>query len=449
MHKNRVYDVFINGGGIVGCANAWALTFSNIENVIVAEKNREVALVNSNTESNAQTLHGGDTETNFVPEKALKMREAERLLGAFVEKFAPDAFRRLYKMALGVNKEEVLLLEKRYELLKEHYPGLRLLLREDIKKIEPILLEGREPNELVAALYRKDGYAIDYHRVALAFRREAEKSGKVEFVFGTKVKKIRKHGDIFEIETNNDTFLARSVIVSAGPYSLRYAKEFNAHDAKNSMAREYTILPVAGSFYKTKCLISGKIYPVQDPKFPFARAHADPAMHNPTEMRLGPTAKMVPMFERHHWMTVWDFLWSGLLSWRGIWSVIRLFRDPDMIRFVWKNFVYDIPVIGKKRFLETAKNIIPTLGYGDIEFVKGAGGIRPQLINMKTGELEMGTGKFIGDKCIFNITPSPGASDSLRNAVIDAKKTAEFLGSRFRFDEVRFNETLLGKERIK
>jgi len=87
--EGRVYDIAIIGGGVTGTAQAYVFTHfvKGISNVLLLEKNENVALVNSNTDSNAQTLHGGDTETNFSLEKALKMRDAECILGAFLEKY--------------------------------------------------------------------------------------------------------------------------------------------------------------------------------------------------------------------------------------------------------------------------------------------------------------------------------------------------------------------------
>lgn len=440
-----MYDVAGIGLGISGAASAYALGFTNIESAIFLEKNEDAALVNSNTASNAQTLHGGDTETNFSLKKALRMREAEKLIAAFLERFGDGAFRKLYKMALGVGEAEVELLRNRFKIFKPYYPTLELLERDDIKEIEPLLLERRSAEEPVAALYRKNGYAVDYYKLAKCFLREAAKSGKIEFYFETKVRNISRRRNLFEIHTNKGLIRSRVLITTAGPYSLLYAKSLGAVNAN-----DYTILPVAGSFYLAHIPLKGKIYTVQDPKFPFAAPHMDPDVNDPSLIRIGPTAKAIPLFERHHWLTIFDFMKSGVLSKEGLWALCKILADRDMIKFVAKNSFYDSPIFGKRSFLErAAKKIVPTLKTSDIAFAKGAGGIRPQLLNMKTSKLEMGTGKFIGTNSIFDVTPSPGASDSLRNAVINAKKCAEFLGSGFKFDEAKFNETLFGSAESK
>ena len=64
----------------------------------------------------------------------------------------------------------------------------------------------------------------------------------------------------------------------------------------------------------------------------------------------------------------------------------------------------------------------------ELKFAKGIGGTRPQIVNNTTRKLEMGEAKLTGEKIIFNITPSPGASTCLGNAYSDTSKIIEFLG---------------------
>lgn len=50
----------------------------------------------------------------------------------------------------------------------------------------------------------------------------------------------------------------------------------------------------------------------------------------------------------------------------------------------------------------------------------------------------MGEAKIVGDDIIFNITPSPGASTCLKNAVQDTQQVLEFLDDDYEFDEEAF-----------
>lgn len=440
----EIYDFVVVGGGIVGNAVLYILSFflKGVKRVLLVEKNSDVALVNSNTDSNAQTGHGGDTETNFSLKKSLTMRDAEYLLTTTLGKsIAPGMFRRLWKMAFGVGRSEVEALRERFELLGKYYPTLELLDRDGIRRVASVLLDGRDSNEEVAALWRPGGIAVDYHKAAKFLAGESKKSGKAEILLSTKVRQIVPKGDLYEVRTNNGIFRARNVAVASGPYSLIFAHALG-------YAGDYTILPVAGGFLRiAKNLFDGKVYPVQDPDMPFARLHIDSDVNNPGEMRAGPTIDVVPLLEKYHWKTMIDFFRTGILSWRGERAVLKIFwgkknaegkNEHKVIRLAVRNLAYKIPLLGKWFILKALQVTVPTLRYRDLRFAKGEGGIRPQIVNLKTGELEMGVGKIPGRNIIFDVTPSPGASDSIRNAFVNAVYFTKFPDSKYELDTEAF-----------
>ena len=92
---------------------------------------------------------------------------------------------------------------------------------------------------------------------------------------------------------------------------------------------------------------------------------------------------------------------------------------------------------------QNVKKIIPSIKLKDLTFAKGYGGIRPQVLDTKNKVMNMGEAKIIGDKIIFDITPSPGASMCLQNGVVNARKLIEFLGKSFKFDEKKFKKDLI------
>ncbi len=448
-----MYDVIIAGGGIVGTAIAYVMSFTNLR-VLLLEKYAEVATVNSNTTQNAQSLHGGAEETNFTIEKVLVMRECEMMLSAFLEKFARGAFIHLPKMALAVGEDEVSRLTQRFQDLKAYFPTLELLDRNQILQREPALVIGRDPRIPMAALGRQNGKAVDYHRTAKAFEQETldrtKNTGQIEFKFGTKVEKVIKHDDHYEFITNQGTYRSKIFIAASGPYSLKYSQDLGARDKSGALAKDFVTLPVGGDFNmisREKYPINSKVYPMQDPKFPFARPHIDPAIHDPLILRLGPTALWLPMWERYHWESFFDYIRSGILTTRGVVSSFALLSDWDMVKFMSRNIGYKLPIYGKRSFLNSAAlHIVPTLKLEDLTFLPGDGGLRPQPLNTKTGKLQMGTGKFFAENFIGNLTPSPGASSSLRNAVIDTLYAVRWIGPGYFFDPMALYETIGLKE---
>ena len=59
--------------------------YTDIKNIALVEKYSKPAQVNSNLNSNSQTLHFGDIETNYTFEKAKSVKEAADMVKNYVE----------------------------------------------------------------------------------------------------------------------------------------------------------------------------------------------------------------------------------------------------------------------------------------------------------------------------------------------------------------------------
>lgn len=433
MIKNNNYNVAIVGGGITGTALLYVLSrYTNIQSVALIEKYNDVAEVNSHFNNNSQTLHFGDIETNYTLEKAGRVKEAAEMLALFMEKHAPDVFTKSAKMVLAVGEEEIAELENRFEKFQKLFPKLKKIERDEIGRIEPKVTEGRDPKEKILALFAEDGYAVNYKKLSESFVLEARKSEKiVDIYLGTKATDIKLENNGYKVFTAPKAFQADAVAVMAGPHSLVFAK-------KLGYGKNLGLLPVAGSFYCADNILRGKVYTMQIKKLPFAAIHGDPDVNNPKETRFGPTAKVLPLLERHNYNTIFDFIKTSIWNIGGIVSLLKIISDTTLFLYVIKNIGYDLPFIGKWLFLQDAKKIAPTLKYKDLRFGRGIGGIRPQIVNTVAKKLEMGEAEIVGDKILFNITPSPGASVSLKNAEQDALKIILMLGSPFQFDKLRW-----------
>ena len=436
----KQYDVAIIGAGVTGTSLLYVLSkYTNIKSMVLLEKYPEIAAVNSKRDNNSQTLHFGDIETNYSLDKAAKVKEAAELVAAYVETIGKDEglFNKTHKMVLAVGEEEVKELEKRYEEFKQLFPKLRKIEPAEIAVLEPNIVKGRDPDEKLLALCTEDGYAIDFGKLSESFAKHAKESDKnVDVILHKKIKEIQKNKKGYKIIAEGKTVEAAVVVVCAGSHSLIFAQ-------KLGYGTEFGLLPVAGSFYCAKKMLKGKVYTIQLKKLPFAAIHGDPDVKNPAETRFGPTAKVLPLLERHHYGTVPDFIRTSVFTIDGIVSLLKILADPTYFRFVLKNFSYDIPFFGKRFFLKDVQKIVPSAKAKDIHLGKNIGGIRPQIVDTKAKKMNMGEVKIVGDKIIFNITPSPGASVCLDNAKNDARKVVEFLGRKFKFDEKKMKEDLL------
>jgi len=104
-------------------------------------------------------------------------------------------------------------------------------------------------------------------------------------------------------------------------------------------------------------------------------------------------------------------------------SYASILTDVLSCRTSCGNLVCDVPAVGPRQFLPHVQKVVPSVELDDIEHATGYGGVRPQIV---------------GDDVIFNITPSPGASTCLKNAMRDTRTLTEFLDCEF--DEAAFRE---------
>ncbi|NER81796.1 MAG: FAD-dependent oxidoreductase [Leptolyngbya sp. SIO1D8] len=260
----KQYDVVIVGAGVCGTALAYLLSqYTNIERILILEKCDDVAQINSRVSNNSQTLHFGDIETNYTLEKAHKVNRAASLVQQYLLKNDPQQaiYSKYHKMVLAVGDEQTNLLQKRYREFKALFPHLRMIDRTEIAAIEPNILNGRDPDVNVQALFTEEGYAVDFQKLAKSFLDSACQGGKgtVEVQFGTQVTRLEKVEAGYCVHTdssNPQPIIAKTVVIAAGAYSLLFAKTLG-------YGRDYALLSVAGSFYKARSLLNGKVYTLQ------------------------------------------------------------------------------------------------------------------------------------------------------------------------------------------
>ncbi len=451
MKDDKPFDVLIIGAGVSGTALLYMLTkYTNAQNIMLVEKYAAPAQVNSLSTHNSQTLHCGDIETNYDLKKALGVKRSACMLRNYATA-QPDAHHIIFKypkMVLGVGEDEVRLLRKRYEEFKPHYPNLKLLEQVDIINQEPKVaytfedeLENRIREDGIVALGSTDEYtAVNFETLSQSFVRqakiEAEKSGKqIDVFYNESVEEIVRGESGFIIYTGESMFVTETVVACAGGHSLQLAHNMG-------YGLDYSVLPVAGSYYFTPWSLYGKVYTVQNDALPFAAVHGDPDVRVPGATRFGPTALVLPMLERYNWETVSDFFEVFKFDRNVAKMFWKMLRNKDMRNYMLKNILYEIPFIRKFAFLKEIQKIIPSMKYGDLKFAKGYGGLRPQLIDKKNQELVMGEAKIdTGDGIIFNMTPSPGGTACVENAEIDMRTIAKRLG--LTIDEESLQKELL------
>jgi malate dehydrogenase (quinone) len=272
---------------------------------------------------------------------------------------------------------------------------------------------------------------------------EADESKTTDIFYNSEVEEIEEIGDKYKLTTVNGTvYTADFVVVNAGAHSL-----YLAH--KMGYGKHMGSLSMAGSFYITSGeFLNGKVYMVQNDKLPFAALHGDPDILENGKTRFGPTALALGVLERYKgFKSVGQCIKT--MNIEG--SILKIFwdllKDSDIRNYVFKNFLFEVPGINKGLFVKDAQKIVPSLTKDDIEYAKGFGGVRPQVLDKKEQKLMLGEASLSeGNGIIFNMTPSPGATSCLGNAERDIKVVCDYLN--LEFNEEQFLADLTDPETV-
>lgn len=418
-------DVVIIGGGVSGTALLYMLShFTDLSSITLLEKYSGVAQVNSSGRHNSQTLHCGDIETNYTLEKAILVNSTAHKVVQYAESLN-DASRIVFKsakMILAVGDDECTQLRQRYEVFKNDFPYMELWESDQIAKVEPAVTEGRQ--EQVVAMGALDQVTtVDFGALSESFVEQARTVAdkQLNIKFNTKVTDVISEGDTFRVITEQQEIKARYVVVCAGGHSLWFAQRMG-------YGMEYSCLPMAGSFYFTPSILNGKVYTMQNDKLPFAALHGDPDILMDGKTRFGPTALVLPLLERYNLKTLPEFLQVLKLDTRVLQVFWDLFKVSDIRNYILRNFLFEIPGIRRRLFLQDARKIVPSLKLEDLTFADRFGGIRPVMIDKINRKLHLGEAKIApGNGIVFNMTPSPGATSCLGNADKDMRLIAEHL----------------------
>jgi malate dehydrogenase (quinone) len=455
-------DVLIVGGGVCGAALLFELArYTDLRRLSLVERYAELAQVNSKASSNSQTIHCGDIETNYSLEKALSVQRTAAMIGRYGELLEPlvrdRCVFRTPKLVLAVGEEECRMLRARFNQFAPHFPAMELLEAEQIAAWEPrvALIDGKlRPEPIVAIGIRHSPTAVDYEALTSSFVDEAQRAmagadRQLDLRLATTVERIEPEGEGFRVHLAPSPLVeagdagtpaaaavlrARHVVVAAGAHSLLLAQRLG-------FGLEYSCLPVAGSFYFTPDLLNGKVYTVQNDRLPFAAIHGDPDVRCPGQTRFGPTALLLPLLERFRISSFWDFLRVLRLD-RAVLAVLwQLFGVADIRNYILRNLLFELPWIGRRLFLADARKIVPSLQLDDLRKAHGYGGIRPQLIDRRSRRLLLGEIRIEAMPGLsFNVTPSPGGTCCLGNALRDLETIVARLGCRF--DRDRFDREL-------
>jgi L-2-hydroxyglutarate oxidase LhgO len=276
--------------------------------------------------------------------------------------------------------------------------GLEVIGPERLKEIEPYA------NGLKALHVPTTGI-IDFARVALAFAENIQRRGG-EIFTSQQVKNIVPGDGGLIIETSASTVRSKYLINCAGLFSDHLARMMAQHRERETVATEdIRIVPFRGEYYKIvperQFLVTGLIYPVPDPRFPFLGVHFTQTIHG--EVEAGPNAVLALDREGYRKRDVkLQHAWE-IISYRGFWSLARKY---------WRTGLEETyRSISKRAFVRALQRLVPDVRGDDL--MPGGAGVRAQAVSPTGALLDDFVIRQTGNAIHVLNAPSPGATASL------------------------------------
>ena len=386
--ESQEYDIAIVGGGIIGLSTAMHL-MERFPRLRVAVVEKETELAAHQTGHNSGVIHSG---IYYRPgsHKARFCVAGVRKLLDFCDENEIE-YEQCGKVIVATDESELGRLEGLYERgTANGVEGLELVGPERLAEIEPHASG-------VKALWSPQTGIVDYRKVTSVYASRFEEAGGDIFA-GTAVKNIERSAGSLALETTRGTLRARHLINCAGLYADRVA----------GMVEEKVdvrIIPFRGEYYTLRSeshhLVSGLIYPVPDPRFPFLGVHYTRNINGSVEA--GPNAVLALSREGYRKRDVDIGETWGSVSYPGFWR---------MTLKHWKTGLGEMHRSYRKGvFLRDLQRLLPDIREADL--APGGSGVRAQAV-ARDGTLLDDFNIIRGREAVHVLNaPSPGATSSL------------------------------------
>ncbi len=268
-------DVLLIGGGIMSATlGVWLNELQPDWSMEMVERLDGVAEESSNGWNNAGTGHSALAELNYTPEdkngnveipKAVEINEAFQISRQFwswqvqqgVLKNPRSFINSTPHMSFVWGDDNIKFLKKRYEALQASPLFAGMQYSEDpaqIAKWVPLMMEGRDPNQKIAATWTPIGTDVNFGEITRQFVAHLQTTPKFDLKLSSEVQDITKNADgswrvsykNLKDGTQSDTD-AKFVFIGAGGGALHLLQKSGIPEAK-----EYAGFPVGGSFLVTE-----------------------------------------------------------------------------------------------------------------------------------------------------------------------------------------------------
>lgn len=352
--SERIYDVGIIGGGIVGLATAMALVKSGVTSVAVLEAEDKLAA--HQTGNNSGVIHSG---LYYKPGslKAKNCVAGREALYRFCQEQG-ITHQACGKLVLATREAEIAALDELEKKgMANGLKGLRRLRAGELKEFEPHVAG-------IAGLWVRETGIVDYGKVCEKYA-EIITAGGGDIHLHFRVQKVKKTGQELVLRSGSGEVRCRNLVNCAGLHSDRVARMCGVIPGLQ-------IIPFRGEYYKLIPeryeLVRNLIYPVPDPRFPFLGVHFTRMIAGGVEA--GPNAVLA--FKRQGYKK-WSFSLRDAAQFAlypGFWAMGAKFWKMGLGEFR-RSF-------SKKAFVAALQRLIPEIQADDLQ--PGGAGVRAQAL---------------------------------------------------------------------
>ena len=386
--SDQSFDLVVIGGGIVGLSTAMRLTnlFPRLH-LTVLEKEEAVARHQSG--HNSGVIHSG---IYYLP-GSLKARlcvEGAAAMVAFCREHGLP-YELCGKVIVATSEDELPRLQALFERGQTNgIAGLKMLDAAGLREIEPHCggLRGiHVPGTGIA----------DYAAVSRKYADLiAAQGGTIQTA--TRVLGVNSRAQETVVATTRGSISTKYLLNCAGLQSDLVGKIAGQKP-------EAMIIPFRGEYYdlvpEKYSLVSGLIYPVPDPRFPFLGVHFTRRVHGGVDA--GPNAVLA--FKREGYRGG-DFDMDdtvGMLRYSGFWHMARKYWRKGVQEF-YRSF-------SKRAFVKDLQRLVPEIR--DEDLVRGGTGVRAQALRPDGSMVDDFQFSASGNQLhVYNV-PSPAATASL------------------------------------
>jgi malate dehydrogenase (quinone) len=354
-------DVLLVGGGIMSSTLAiWLNELEPEWSMAMIERLDGVAQESSNGWNNAGTGHSALAELNYTPEdkdgkinitKAVDINESFQITRQFlawqVQKGAlnnpPSFINSTPHMSFVWGDDNIQFLKKRYAALQASPLFRSMQYSEDpeqIRKWVPLMMEGRDPKQKLAATWAPIGTDVNFGEITRQLVAYLQKQPNFSLQLSTEVRDISRNEDgSWRVQYKNlkdgteDATDANFLFVGAGGGALKLLQKSDIPEA-----HEYGGFPVGGSFLVTEnpkiaLQHQAKAYgiaPTGAP--PMSVPHLDTRVLDGKRMILfGPFATFSTKFLKEG--SFWDLFSSTTLE--NVWPMTKVgLHEFDLVKYL-------------------------------------------------------------------------------------------------------------------